>query len=365
MKLKVKIYHVDTDVDVAMDWGLQAQSVTAQEALQQRFSIACVPACYTRAWNFAYRSNHPKVDLSKFDLVIVSDIEQERISDIDNWTQELKITNFVAALGAYHNSETIDPQRMIFRPWWMYNMMRLNTDQPRRELSQDRDYWFDVLLGARRPHRDFVMLNLQKHSLLLEKSLVTYRSGFIGEIIDEQTKHIHSYFANLQLQWPYVSPTLKPEWEVQAAFDKSMSPYVPWKIYDQAWYSVVCETSFTGDSFFPTEKISKAMYAGRIFVVFAPCQYLKYLRELGFKTFSDIIDESYDEDLVDLERYKKAWAEMISLTYQHPKEVYEKMRPVLEHNRRHMDQLLLQTKQKMQDLLRQKIPAEFISDDES
>jgi hypothetical protein len=126
----------------------------------------------------------------------------------------------------------------------------------------------------------------------------------------------------------------------------------------------VCETAFTGDSFFPTEKISKAMYAGRVFVVFAPCQYLKYLRELGFETFSNIIDESYDEDLVDLERYKKAWAAMISLTYQDPKVVYEKMRPVLEHNRRHMDQLQIQTRQKMQGLLRKKIPAEFISDDD-
>lgn len=360
MKLNVKIFNLDQDVDVARDWGIQAESVSAEEALKQPFRIACVPACYTHSWNFAYRHDRPRIDLRKFDLVIVSDIEQERIQAIDNWANELGITNFVVALGAYHNHEVIDPQRMIFRPWWMFNMMRLNTDQPKPAITQPRNYWFDVLLGARRPHRDFVMLSLQKHSRLLESSLVTYRSGFIGEVVDEQTQVIHNYFPELTLQWPYVSPSLQNQWEVRDKFDKSMSPYMPWKIYEQSWYSVICETSFTGSSFFPTEKISKAMYGERVFVTFAPCQYLRYLRELGFETFGDIIDESYDEDLVDLERYKKAFAEMMSLTYQDPVKVYEKAKTRLEHNHQHMFVLEQQTKLKMQDLLEQKIPKQFI-----
>lgn len=362
MKLNIKIYNLDTDVDVARDWGIQAQSVPAHEALQQPFKIACVPACYTYKWNFAFRPTHSRVDLSKFDLVLISDIEQERMNHIDDWARGLGIKNYLVALGAYHNSETIDSSRMVYRPWWMYNMMRLNQAKP---LSQKKSaiYWFDALLGARRPHRDFVMLNFQKHPRLLDQSLVTYRSGFIGEVIDDQTQAIHDYFPGIALAWPYVSPALPQAWEIQEQFDKSLSPYVPWKIYNESWYSVICETSFTGDSFFPTEKISKAMYAGRIFVVFAPCQFLKYLRHWGFQTFSTVIDEGYDEELVDLERYKKAWAQMLSLTYQNPRDVYDQLQPVLAHNQQHMIRLQQQTQNQMHELLVDRIPQQFIITD--
>jgi hypothetical protein len=361
VKLNLKIYSVNSSIDVARDWGIEAETATAQEVLAQPFSIACVPACYTQSWNFAYDSVQAQVDLSRFDLVIVSDIEQERVSQIKTWLVNARIKNYVIALGAHHNSESIDYDSMVYRPWWMYNLMRLNQPQHIQPLTQDRPFWFDILLGARRPHRDFVMLSLQKHSCLLEKTLITYRSGFIGDVIDNQTKIIHNYFPDQILQWPYVSNNLDNAWEVQETFDKSMSPYVPWKIYDQSWYTVICETAFTGDVFFPTEKISKALYGHRVFVTFAACEFLKDLQELGFETFGSVIDESYDSEGVDLERYKKAFAAMTSLTWQDPKKVYEKIQPVLQHNHYHMQTLQAHTQNQMSELLQQKIPAKFIS----
>jgi hypothetical protein len=45
---------------------------------------------------------------------------------------------------------------------------------------------------------------------------------------------------------------------------------------------------------FPTEKTYKAMVCKRPFIAFTTPYFLKGLRQLGFKTFSPYIDESYD-----------------------------------------------------------------------
>jgi hypothetical protein len=363
MKTNLKIYNPNWGVDVARDWGLEADEVDLSTALQQPYRVACVPACFTNPKNFThqlYQQEQRRIDFSKFELVIVSDIEQERSSWIYQWIESQRIKNYVLAIGATHNSEIgINNKTTILRSWWMYNLMRMNTYKD--HMQSNKPYWFDALLGARRPHRDFVMLNLQKHSTLLDKCIVTYRDGFSGGIIDEQTETIHDYFPDYKLEWPYVSKNLDCSWEVKDTIEKSISPYVPWEIYRQTWYTIICETGFTGDGFFLTEKTTKALFAKRLFVMFAPCQFLKYLRELGFKTFDSVIDESYDEELVDLTRYQMAFAQMLSLTQQDPTEVYNKVQDILEHNQRRLFDLQSETNACMQELLQQHIPKNYWS----
>lgn len=356
MKTNLKIYNPCWGLDVAQDWNLEADSVDLATALNQPYRIACLPVFFNHPDNFAY-SAHPRIDASQFDLIVLSDIEQERNSHIQPWIESNGIKNYVLALGASHNSEGYNKETTVLRSWWMYNLMRMNTFVDHAQ--PPKPYWFDVLLGARRPHRDFVMLSLQKHSKLLDKCIVTYRDGFTGGIVDDQTSAIHNYFPNYTLEWPYVSKNLNHQWEVTDNIEKSISAFVPSKIYQQTWYTVVCETGFTGDGFFLSEKTTKALFAKRVFVMFAPCQFLKNLRELGFKTFGSIIDESYDEELVDLTRYQMAFAQMLSLTYQDPVEVHRKVEDILEHNRRRLEELQHETKTCMQELLQARIPQRY------
>ena len=360
MKTNLKIYNPCWGIDVARDWNLTADNTDLATALQQPYRIACVPVCFTNPDNFTfpdYRKEPMPVDLSQFDLVVLSDIEQERNSSIQQWIESSGIKNYVLAAGVTHNSEGRNSETTVLRSWWMYNLMRMNSVN--EHMRPDKPYWFDVLLGARRPHRDFVMLNLQKHLPLLDKCIVTYRDGFSGGIIDEQTVNIHNYFPDYTLEWPYISKTLEHTWEVTDTIEKSISPFVPWNIYQQTWYTVVCETGFTGDGFFLTEKTTKALFAKRLFVMFAPCQFLKHLKELGFKTFGSVIDESYDEELVDLTRYQMAFAQMLSLTQQDPTEVYKKVQEILEHNRQRLIELQTETNACMQKLLQTHIPKEY------
>ena len=361
MKLSLKICNLDQDVDVAKDWNLQAESADVATVLQQPYRIACVPAMFTRSDNFAYRSDFRRIDMSQFDLVIISDIEQERTSNLMAWIDECGIKKYVLAQGACHESEEINSATTMVRSWWMQNLMRLNTFENTYKIS--KPYMFDGLLGARRPHRDFFMLSMQKHDRLLEKSIVNYRDVFYtGKVIDQQTQQIHDYFSDLELCWPYVSNNLDPGWEVTSDIEKSISPFVPWKIYRNTWYSAICETGFTGDGFFLTEKTTKALFAKRVFVMFGPCQFLKHLREFGFRTFGSIIDEDYDSELVDLIRYRQAFAQMLSLAQQDPVEIYNKVQPILEHNYNRLWELQQENQQKQKELLQQHIPAVYIID---
>ena len=57
-------------------------------------------------------------------------------------------------------------------------------------------------------------------------------------------------------------------------------------------------------AFLPTEKVGKTMLLRKPFLVYATQDYLKNLRSLGFKTFSDFWDESYDSEP---DPWKRAW----------------------------------------------------------
>ena len=63
--------------------------------------------------------------------------------------------------------------------------------------------------------------------------------------------------------------------------------------------------------------------------------YLKDLRELGFKTFDGIIDESYDEESDPEKRINKIVDLCKWLKNQDWKVLYEKTKDIREHNARH------------------------------
>jgi len=65
--------------------------------------------------------------------------------------------------------------------------------------------------------------------------------------------------------------------------------------YDQFSVELILETMTQGETFFPTEKTTRPLAGAKPFLIYASKYYLKYLRDLGFWTFCDIWDESYDQ----------------------------------------------------------------------
>ena len=53
-------------------------------------------------------------------------------------------------------------------------------------------------------------------------------------------------------------------------------------------------------------------------------------------TFWDVIDESYDNEINDAKRYNMAFEQVKRLCAMDQEEVYDTIRPVLEHNYKHI-----------------------------
>ena len=70
--------------------------------------------------------------------------------------------------------------------------------------------------------------------------------------------------------------------------------------------------------------------------MFAGQNYLANLKKLGFQTFGDIIDESYDQESDALIRWRLAWEQMQWLSNQPQEQILERIRPIVEHNFAHI-----------------------------
>ena len=161
-----------------------------------------------------------------------------------------------------------------------------------------------------------------------------YQSPALADLEDsvvtkfkEETKHLDArgqYSVNL---------VHRPGFDIPGD-NVPMSCIVPWGIYQSSWYSIVCETSDVGQGAFLSEKTAKCLFAKRIFIMFGSAGLLKRLRSLGFRTFhSDIIDESYDDELDDKKRYQMAWQQIVRLkNTEDPRSVYSRLRDIVEHN---------------------------------
>ena len=106
------------------------------------------------------------------------------------------------------------------------------------------------------------------------------------------------------------------------------------KNYQKFFLEIVCESYYSGRTFFPTEKIFRPMVLKTPFIVQGPMYFLHRLRDLGFKTFSDYWDEGYSEDSSDWQLKEiikvidfiatKSTNELISM--------HHDMKQILDHN---------------------------------
>ena len=66
------------------------------------------------------------------------------------------------------------------------------------------------------------------------------------------------------------------------------------KFYTNFLIDIVAETWTVGRTFYPTEKTVRPMLLKKPFIIMGSRDYLCYLRQMGFRTFSDFWSEDYD-----------------------------------------------------------------------
>jgi len=115
-------------------------------------------------------------------------------------------------------------------------------------------------------------------------------------------------------------------------FHSLMSSKVFFELVNESW-------PFVNNALFVSEKLLKSIFAKNIFVVFGNPYTLKYLRNLGFKTFSHIFDESYDEKLNTKSRVTaifKLLHNLVSLPISDCKKIYDETQEILDYNYNHL-----------------------------
>lgn len=191
-----------------------------------------------------------------------------------------------------------------------------------------RPYLADVLLGNPKSHRN-TFFKLLRANNMLEDCIINlfgiYKSGFLNTISDSAQQIID----DAETKAGYINTTNQLD-------SNFVSQYISMPIMDASWYSVVGETISNNDCFFVTEKTAKPLMAGRPFVMLSGKHTLKHLRDIGFKTFDPVIDESYDDIADEYERISAAFDSFKKLCTQDPVDVYSKLHSVLEHNRKIM-----------------------------
>lgn len=181
---------------------------------------------------------------------------------------------------------------------------------------------FDVLLGGERPYRTLLHDWIEEDTVLAPQTVMAYYGGKTtrpseilepGMILPNPIKHfgVLCKFHNIVTRAGLIPPV---------------------SVYEQTAYSVVTETTAQQNHIFFTEKIARVMVCQRLFIVLSGYRYLHYLRESGFKTFGNIINESYDLEVNDVRRWRMAFEQMQQLAKLDQSWVLEQIQPIVEHN---------------------------------
>jgi len=130
----------------------------------------------------------------------------------------------------------------------------------------------------------------------------------------------------------YPLQTYQPE--IYVFLKKSTNDIIS-DIYTKAFVAVVNESRFAQPTGNFSEKVIQAILHKLPFILVAPPYTLKYMREMGFKTFSEFWDESYDEITCNADRMLKILQLIDTINEKSIEElelIREKIQDIVKHN---------------------------------
>lgn len=158
-------------------------------------------------------------------------------------------------------------------------------------LKKHQPKWdFLCLIGRSKSWRDLFVDKL-KHNIDLSNSLTSYYGVSIGNCslldIDIPFDRTNS---KLEFEEKFYKPINIPDTNL----NYNLSYFTKNELFYSTKFSVVVETESELEEYHVTEKTLKCLVLGHPFVVLATPGYLNYLRSIGFTTYNEIFDESYD-----------------------------------------------------------------------
>ncbi len=196
------------------------------------------------------------------------------------------------------------------------------------------------IVAGQRDHRVLFLYNIFKHKLdhnwISAPRVCNYENIDISVIA---SKYCNTYSDITQVFEQAPLPKLFPGEQTQQMASCWLTNF------DEAADSLVyvpTETVYFGRRLHLTEKTFKAIALEMPFVLMAPAGSLEYLRSYGFRTFGDIFDESYDEEIDDIQRVEKVvkvLKDLDNLSLNEKQSIHRACLPIVEHNYNHFYRL--------------------------
>lgn len=108
--------------------------------------------------------------------------------------------------------------------------------------------------------------------------------------------------------------------------------------YQNFFVEIVCESFLSGNTFYPTEKTWRSIICHTPFIMLGPKNFLSNLKKLGFMTFDQWWDESYDEDAdldngrIAIRNIQDTIDRLSTMNVNELEAMYIDMQPILSHN---------------------------------
>jgi hypothetical protein len=180
--------------------------------------------------------------------------------------------------------------------------------------------------GSREYRIKFVEL-LQKNNLIDD-----CKTSFNAVDPDSGIHYTDHVFKNTDLQPETIQDTYTTNTPSWASADFCIEDYADTQL------EIVLETLFDDTRIQLTEKTLRPIACGHPFILASTPGSLQYLRDYGFKTFSEVIDESYDNEMDPVARLNLIIDEMKKITSWTPEQQkinQEKIKEITEYNKKH------------------------------
>jgi hypothetical protein len=182
------------------------------------------------------------------------------------------------------------------------------------------------IIGGRRRHRlallnELVNKNLVNNNFISFPATCPYENKTVSELCKEY---------NIELG-PVELPLVIDHGANHAVNSHRIDM---WELAEKSLLHVVTETVYDGHRQHLTEKTFKPIVMQQPFVLVSCRGSLEYLRRYGFKTFSSVFNENYDDqdDNTRISHIGKLLADIDSLSQREKQQMQQHLAPIVEHN---------------------------------
>jgi hypothetical protein len=185
---------------------------------------------------------------------------------------------------------------------WYYQR---NLDQPALPVhAQPREREFTVLNRLHKSWRATAMADLQRHGVL-DNSYWSYcETGDVNAdnpIEIDSIEGLRNAAAEFLVGAPYISDGLDQS-------ERNDHSRTDAKYHANSYCNIVMETHFDADQsggVFLTEKTFKPIKHGQLFFIAGPAGGLQALRDIGYRTFDSVLDNTYDRIADNTQRWQR------------------------------------------------------------